>query len=106
MSSKLLYVLSGASGSGKSSLLKMIVEKGLCKQAPKYANRANRVNEFDDITHIEIDDLIKKCDLRYQIYNKSIWYGINTNEIKEKLQYDDLVVIISDITTIKKLKEH
>ena len=101
-----LFVLSGASGSGKSSLLKKVVEKGLCVQAAKYSNRIRRAYEFDDITHIEVDDLQTKCDIRYQIYNDNIWYGINTKEIKEKLKNGNLIVIISDIVTIKTLKEY
>jgi len=101
-----LFVLSGASGSGKSFLVKNIIEKGWCKQAPKYSNREKRLDDFDDITHIEVDDLEKQCDIRYQIYNENIWYGINTKEIKEKLSDDNLIVIISDIETIKTLKKH
>ena len=99
-----LFVLSGASGSGKSRLLEKIVKEGLCKQAPKYSNREKRSDEFDDITHIEVDELKKKCDIRYQIYMDNIWYGINTKEIKEELHVANLIVIISDIDAIKAIK--
>ncbi|GHT25572.1 hypothetical protein AGMMS4957_20620 [Bacteroidia bacterium] len=97
-----LFVLSGASGSGKTSLLKKIViEKGLCKQAPKYSNRAERKNElFDDITHVDkLDE--KKCDIRYERY--TIEYGINSNEIKAKLSNKSQIVIISDIKAISEI---
>jgi len=101
---KKIFVLSGASGSGKSLLLSKIVEKGLCKQAPKYSSREERENGFDDIIHKNVDELKSKCDIVYERYN--IFYGINTNEIKKRLKSDNQIVIISDIDTIKDLKKH
>jgi hypothetical protein len=95
-----LFVLSGASGSGKSSLLLKIVEEGLCELAPKYSNRKKRDAE-DDI--IYIDDLKNhSCDVVYERYNNI--YGINTSEIEERLRKKNQIVVISDIDSIKKIR--
>jgi guanylate kinase len=99
-----LFVLSGPSGSGKSSLLAKIVKEGLCEQAPKYSNREKRSTEFDDITHIRLEDFKEKCDIIYKRYN--ICYGVNTEEIKERLKHFNQIVIISDITVMEILKKH
>jgi len=99
-----LFVLSGASGSGKSSLLSKIVEENLCEQTPKYSSRERRSSGFDDVIHIKIDDLKKKCDVIYERYGT--YYGINTEEIKKGLQQNNQILIISDIKAIETLKKH
>jgi guanylate kinase len=96
----ILFVLSGASGSGKSTLLKKTVENGLCEQAPKYSNREKREG-FDDITHI--DNLEEVCDIIY-FRNGNIQYGFNSAEVKERLLYSNQIIIVSDISTIEKIR--
>jgi guanylate kinase len=54
-----LFVLCGPSAVGKSTIISRIVEEGLCQIAPKYSNRKNRPNVFDDIipvsrSHIDV----------------------------------------------------
>ncbi|MGE5342903.1 MAG: hypothetical protein ACM3SY_15625 [Candidatus Omnitrophota bacterium] len=98
-----LFVLSGASGIGKSTILFQLVKEKLCSPAHKYSERLVRKGE-DDIIHVSnIYDSKIACDIIYEKYN--IKYGINTAEIKRKLQTDNQIIIVSDIVALKKLKE-
>lgn len=97
-----LFVLSGASGIGKSTLLFQLVKEKLCYCAPKYSERLARRGE-DDIIHVpNIYDNKIACDVIYEIYN--IKYGINTTEIKRKLQTGNQIIIVSDIEALRKIR--
>jgi guanylate kinase len=103
----------GASGSGKTSLLQNIVySQHLCIAAPKYSSREQRPSEvsedgicmYDDITHMSLSELEKKCDIFYEINNNK--YGVNSLEIISALMKHgkDIILILSDIRAIKLLK--
>lgn len=94
-----LFILSGASCVGKSTLLQRLVMDGHCSLASKYSTRDKRSGLYDDILHT--DELENFCDITYKMYNME--YGINSNEIKNKLNENNQGIIVSDIKTIKKL---
>ena len=111
---KILYVIMGASGSGKTTLLQNIVtEKKLCRAAKKYSTRDRRPDTYDangklicdDITHLSLAELERKCDILYEINNNK--YGVNSSEIIRELSkgHNDLVLILSDVRAIKILKQ-
>jgi guanylate kinase len=110
---KVLYIIMGASGSGKTSLLQNIVySQNLCIAAPKYSNRERRppevsddgISMYDDITHLSLFELEEKCDIFYEINNNK--YGVNSLEIISALmkQEKGIVLILSNIRAIKLLK--
>ena len=97
-----LFVLSGASGVGKSTMLFKLVDTGLCEVAPKYSEREERKGK-DDIIHVDnIYDNNISCDITYKMYNTM--YGINTREIKDKSKEHHQIIIISDIESLKKIQ--
>lgn len=110
-----LYIIMGASGSGKTTLLQYIVyEKNLCNAAIKYSTRKTRPDEIgndgrllmrDDVRHLPLKKLEKKCDVLYEINNNK--YGVNTKEIIKGLDSDSkgLVLILSNVRAIKFLKK-
>lgn len=110
-----LYIIMGASGSGKTTLLQYIVyDKRLCNAAIKYSTRKTRPDEMgnngellmkDDVTHLSLKKLEKKCDILYETNNNK--YGVDTEKIINGLDSDSkgLVLILSDIRAIKILKK-
>lgn len=115
-----LYILMGASGSGKTTLLQHIVyEERLCHAAKKYSNRRVRPSEEadgaiikDDVRHLSLSALERKCDILYEINNYK--YGVNSAEIIKCLDDLDsdsskskfgLFLILSDVRAIKLLKQ-
>jgi len=97
-----LFVLTGASGIGKSTLMFKLSKTGMCEIAPKYSERLKRKG-LDDIIYVDsVYDKELSCDIVYELYGTK--YGVNTKEIKEKLQNNNQVIIISDIESIKKLR--
>lgn len=103
MSKNKLFILSGSSASGKSTLLSKIVENGLCERATKYSTREKRMNElYDDIIHMNELEIKQSCDIIYTMYNNL--YGINTSEIEQRLLFNNQIVIVSDIDSLRKIK--
>lgn len=107
-----LFILMGASGAGKTTLLQHIVfEKEFCQITKKYSTREVRSDARtelgivvkDDVTHLDLDNLEKKCDIFYEMNNNK--YGVNTEEIIEDLNSRDRMLIFSDIRAIKLLKK-
>jgi len=96
-----LYILTGASTSGKTTLLNDILENGYAMKAPKFAERLSRGPD-DDITHI--DNIEKSnCDILYVINGKR--YGIDTKLIMDEIKKgNDLFVVLSDLRVIRRLK--
>jgi len=94
-----LFVLSGASCVGKSTILQRLVSERYCSLAPKYSTRKPRNGLYDDILYK--DKLNRDCDIIYNMYNIS--YGIRTKDIKNKLRENSQGIIISDVKAIKKI---
>ncbi|MDR2717140.1 MAG: hypothetical protein LBB89_03620 [Treponema sp.] len=101
---KKLFVLSGPSGIGKSTLLSKIVENGLCAKASKYSSRKKRETTFDDITSVDKDYIEKNCDIKYDMYGNS--YGFIIEEMGKRLNNENLVVICRHVKSIKKMKKY
>jgi len=98
-----LFVLSGPSSVGKSTLLSKIVEERLCEIAPKYSDREIRKNvRFDDITSVDKGYIENFCDIKYKMYGNQ--YGFNTGEINNKLIEKNQITICSHTGSIKKLR--
>ena len=96
------FVLSGASGAGKTTSLNALVESGLCEKVPKYSEREER-GSSDDIVHVDNIDTNISCDVIYTMYNNK--YGINTNQIKDRLKLKHQITVISDIMSLIELKK-
>jgi guanylate kinase len=107
-----LYILSGASGCGKTSLLNSIaaLDEGKIDiethaiRAPKFSERAVRKKEgeTDDITHVpEIQ--LGDFDIAYVINN--VKYGIRLKPIEELLRKGfNPFIILSDFRVVRQLK--
>jgi len=99
-----LFVLSGPSATGKSTLLKRISDIELCEIAPKYSSRKIRENlHFDDIIHKDRNYIEENCTVKYEMYGNL--YGFNPNEIEEKLYKKNQITICNNIDSIKKIIE-
>lgn len=100
-----LYIISGAAGSGKSSLLHLIEEQAPFKAAisPKYSTRPKRKKEFDDIEHIKrIND--KNYTFVYPMNNYI--YGIKAGKIIDLLgQGYNVFIILSDLRIVEEVKQ-
>ena len=98
-----LYIISGASGIGKTTLLFKLAKMRVCDIAPKYSNRPQRAG-LDDVIHVDdIYDPKYSCDIIYELYYYR--YGINTQEIKNKLFQNNQILIISNIEALIKIKQ-
>lgn len=97
-----LFILSGASGVGKSTLLNRLVMDNFCIAVDKYTDR-KKYNTLDHV--IYVDNFIKsnlQCDLIYTMYGNN--YGFCSNKIREKLDIQNLVLIVNDTKTIQNIK--
>ncbi len=101
-----LFVITGASGCGKTTLLNSLLSKKLnLIKAPKYASREVREEKngiVDDIIH-DSNITIDNYDLVYKLNEKT--YGIKIDEIKQSLDKNrNLIIILSDFRVITRLK--
>lgn len=98
-----LYIISGASGSGKTILLNLIQNKTNFKAvvAPKYSTRPERKGEFDDIKHVDqIND--EEYTFVYPMNDKI--YGIKAKEIMDFLgQGYNVFIILSDLRIVEEV---
>lgn len=98
-----LYILTGASGSGKTELLNNLQKKSEFNivKANKYSTRARR-NDNDDVIHSATIDSTT-FDLVYNLNN--VRYGIKFSDIEEQLENGkNVFIILSYIRVVKKLK--
>jgi guanylate kinase len=106
---KNLFILDGASGTGKTDLLRWIVQNREDSIAiKKYTTRAKRDYEIKenielDLIFISVDDFMYK-QLEYTYTYNNAKYGVSKTLIDENLnKYDNVFIIIRDGETIKKL---
>lgn len=100
-----LYIISGASGSGKTLLLSLIDKQKNFKMvvAPKYSTRLRRKNDFDDIVHV---DEINDEDYTFVYPMNNFVYGIKANEITKLLLNDyNIFIILSDLRVVQEVKQ-
>lgn len=98
-----LFILCGASGVGKSTILNALVREKICKPVVKYSDRES-FDEIDDITPVaNIYDKELSCDIVYSMYGN--FYGCNSDTIKKGLQEQNQILITNDKTSIEKLKK-
>jgi guanylate kinase len=109
MASGTLYILSGASGCGKTTLLNDICGVGRAQfdpalnavRAPKYSERPRR-NELDDITQLSKITL-DTVDVAYVINNTK--YGLRLDEITELLERgQNAFIVLSDFRVVRRVK--
>lgn len=120
------YILVAASAVGKSALMRQIVDENLWVGVPKYSTRDVR-GEGDDVVAMDSHQIKgasedEAADIRLQritklkelcggskgvvYYKNSNFYGIQIEEVLEKLNQNNVVAIISDFHVIKVLKEN
>ncbi len=99
-----LFVLSGASGSGKSSLMRAMCtdEHVAALVAPKYSTRPRR-SGWDDIITSEIIDT-QTFDIAYVLNDRR--YGIRANEIRALLDRGkDVFIVLSDFRVVRDVQQ-
>lgn len=100
-----LYMISGHSGSGKTSLLSLLQNQDVFKAvvAPKYSTRPERKDEFDDIKHV---DTINHEEYTFVYPMNNYTYGIKAEEIAEILgQGNNVFIILSDLRIVDEVKQ-
>lgn len=123
------YILVAASAVGKSALMRQMVDEKLWIGVSKYSTRDVRYKdgENDDVVEMDSHQLKKLSEneavkLRVNritklkelcggnkgivYYKNSNFYGIQIEEVLEKLNNNNVVAIISDFHVIKLLKEN
>ena len=121
------YILVAASAVGKSALMRQMVAENLWVGVPKYSTRDVRYKngEIDDVTEMDsyqlkempeedaaevrlnrITKLKELCGGSKGVvyYKNSNFYGIQIEEVLDKLHQNNVVAIISDFHVIKSLK--
>ena len=99
-----LFVLSGASGSGKSSLMRaMCTDEYVAGTiAPKYSTRPRRSGWDDIITSEAIDT--RAFDVAYVLNNRR--YGIRANEVRTLLdEGKDVFIVLSDFRVVRRVEQ-
>lgn len=126
---KFFYILVAASAVGKSALMRQIADENLWIGVSKYSTRDVRCKngESDDVVAMDSYQIEGACEeeaaaIRLKritklkelcggntgvvYYKNSNFYGIQIEEVLEKLHQNNVVAIISDFHVIKSLKEN
>ena len=98
-----MIILIGESGSGKTTILNKLVEKGY-EKAINHTTRTPRGNEIENgeykfISKEEFNDMWDKGELLQRAEFNNEYYGISTSSLK------DNVVCISIVNSVKDIKE-
>ena len=98
-----MIILIGESGSGKTTILNKLVEKGY-EKAINHTTRTPRENEIENgeykfISKEEFNDMWDKGELLQRAEFNNEYYGISTSSLK------DNVVCISIVNSVKDIKE-
>ncbi len=101
MSNPILYVLSGAPGSGKSECMKFLSNRSI-SIIKKLTTRESRITDSIEISSVK--NISEYCDIRYIQYG--VEYGFASSEIWNSFSNGlDVAVIVNDIRTIRLLKQ-
>lgn len=105
-----IYLVSGMSGVGKTTIVKSLEEEGLWKECISYTTRRMRVNEENGITYnyINLEQFINMYEnnefAEATLYGGNL-YGIAKEDIENTLLENNNCVIIVDYEGYKQIKE-
>ena len=96
-----VYIILGASGSGKTTCLQYLHEKYSFNLIEKQTTRKRRQNDGSNI--ISVKKISSECDIRYTQYG--IQYGFSSSDIWSNLRNDkNCAIVVNDVRTIRLIK--
>lgn len=96
-----VYLIHGASGSGKTTCLQYLKEKYSFNLVVKQTTRTKRKNDGFEI--ISVRSISSECDIHYTQYG--VQYGFSFSDIWRNLKEGiNCAIVVNDIRTIKLLK--
>ena len=96
-----IYVILGASGSGKTTSIDFLAKEMSVKIITKWSTRARRSNDGPEI--ISVEKIPDECDLRYTSYGTE--YGFKTSDLWKTIEQGlSGAIVVNDIRTLKLLK--
>ena len=106
MAAPYIFVLVGASGSGKDLLVRAVDDMGACHAliVPKHTSRSRRADDRSEMICPGDDGYdLDGCDIVYENYGDT--YGINSARMWETLRTGtSQVVVISNVNAIRQLR--
>ncbi len=110
MNKKNIIVISGPSGSGKSSLIKKLFKKNKLNFSISHTTRAIRGQEENGIDYYFVSNnnfktMIEQNEFAEWAKVYLNYYGTSWEEIKDKSDKDDILILDIDIQGAKKIKE-